>query len=356
LLWPIHCFHRRDEIVDTPKIINSLRSLRLCGEQIDLSEDPDTYLIAQLVSIQSKRGVMIKEIERLKKLLDDAQKQKIYCCMLDLLTNGIVPERFNSGETFPTRQDVTHFILAWLKYVGVPADRCRNWIIRYCERELSPISSSSPSRIRHSTKSLIKYIYRSEDVSFDCGCEQNKLKAACEPSCPIYGEMKRKHKIRMKQLDDDIHYVRPKIQPMAEPLPRIKERHQEQFDKAMEAVREHLNQVSSPDEMTRYLNDQGYKTRTGKSWTISTLYREVKKHNLRFSRKTDEKVKAYEALKDRYRAQYQDGLKLMEKLYKQGVQISEIYDALEAKGYKTITGRKWTEANIRNTVRKFRKQ
>ena len=298
---------------------------------------------------------MIKEIERLTILLDNAQKQKIYPCILDLLTSGIVPERFKSGEFFPTRQDVTHFILAWLKHIGVPADGCRNWIIGYCERELSQISSSSPSRIRHSTKSLIKYIYRSEDVSFNCGCEQNKLRAACELSCPIYGEMKRKHKIRMKQLYDDIHYVRPKIQPIAEPPLRIKERHNEQFDKAMEVVREHLNQVSSLDEMTQYLNDQGYRTRTGKSWTIATLYREVKKHNIRFTRKKNEKVKAYEALKDQYRAQYQDGVKLMAKLYKEDVQISEIFNALEAQGYKTITGRKWTEANIRNTISKLRK-
>ena len=298
---------------------------------------------------------MIKEIERLTILLDNAQKQKIYPCILDLLTSGIVPARFKSGEFFPTRQDVTHFILAWLKHIGVPADGCRNWIIGYCERELSQISSSSPSRIRHSTKSLIKYIYRSEDVSFNCGCEQNKLRAACELSCPIYGEMKRKHKIRMKQLYDDIHYVRPKIQPIAEPPLRIKERHNEQFDKAMEVVREHLNQVSSLDEMTQYLNDQGYRTRTGKSWTIATLYREVKKHNIRFTRKKNEKVKAYEALKDQYRAQYQDGVKLMAKLYKEDVQISEIFNALEAQGYKTITGRKWTEANIRNTISKLRK-
>ena len=227
-------------------------------------------------------------------------------------------------------------------------------MIRYCEKELSQISSSSPSRIRHSTKSLIKYNYRSEAVSFDCGCEQNKLKAACQPNCPIYDEMKYKHKIRMKKLYDDINYVRPKVQPPAELPLQVKESYKEQFDKAMEVVREHLNQVSSIDEMTRYLNDQGYKTRTGKSWTVATLRRESNKHNLRFHRKVDEKVKAYEALEDQYRAQYQDGVKFMTKLYKEGVQINEIYDALEARGYKTITGRKWTEANIRNTINKFR--
>jgi hypothetical protein len=298
---------------------------------------------------------MAKEIDRLKKILNNVQKQKIYVCIQDVMTNGIVAERFKAGDLFPTRQDVTHFILAWLKHIGVSADKCRNWIIRYCERELSQISSSSTSRIRHSTKSLIKYIYRSEDVSFDCGCEQNKLKAACESNCPVYGEMKNKHETRMKQLHDDIHNVRPKIQlPVELPL-QVKERYKEQFDKAMEVVREHLNQVSSVDEMTLYLNDQGYKTRTGKPWTVSTLRRESKKRNLRFSRKMDERIKPCEAVKEQYRTQYQDGVKLMIKLYKEGAQISDISNALETQEYKTITGRKWTEANIRSTISKFRK-
>jgi len=299
---------------------------------------------------------MAKEIDRLKKILDDVQQQRIYACIQDVMSNGIDAGRFKAGETFPSRQDVTHFILAWLKHNGVPADKCRTWMIRYCERILSQISSSSPSRIRHSTKSLIKYIYRSEDVSFDCGCEQNKLKATCEPNCPVYGEMKDKDEIRKKQWHDAVNYVRPPIQPPAEPLLQVRERHKEQFVKAMDVVREHLDQIPSVDEMTRYLNDQGYKTRNGKSWTVATLRRETKMHNLRFPRKTNEKVKAFEALKDQYRAQHQEGVKLMLKLYQEGVQISEIFDTLKAQGYKTITGRKWTEANIRNTISRLRKQ
>jgi hypothetical protein len=305
---------------------------------------------------QSKKGIMLKEIERLTKILDDAQKQKIYPCIIDLMSNGIVAERFKAGESFPSRQDVTHFILAWLKHNGVPADRCRKWIMGYCERELSQISSSSPSRIRHSTKSLIKYIYRSEDVYFDCGCEQNNLKAACEPNCPIYREMKIKHKARINQLHDAINYVRPKVQPPAEPLLQVRERYKEQFEKAMDVVREHLNQVSTLDEMKRYLNDQGYKTRTGKPWTVSTLHNELKKYNLRISYKNDAKAKAQEALKPQYQRQYQDAVKQMTALYQKGVRISGILEALEAQGYKTITGKKWTEANIQHTINKFRKQ
>ena len=45
---------------------------------------------------------------------------------------------------------------------------------------------------------------------------------------------------------------------------------------------------------------------------------------------------------------------LMAKLTKKGVQISEIFDDLEAQGYRTITGRKWTEANIRNTISRLK--
>jgi len=303
-----------------------------------------------------KESIMTKEIKRLKKILNDTQQQKIYACIQDVMSNGIVAGRFKSGEFFPSRQDVTHFILAWLKHNNVAADRCRNWMIQYSVRVLSQISSSSPSRIRHSTKSLIKYIYQSENVSFECGCEQNKLKATCNPDCPVYNEMKNKHEIKKKQWHDAVNYVRPLIQPPAEPLLQVRERYKEQFEKAMAVAKEQLNQVSSLEEMTRYLNDQGYKTRNGKSWTVATLYRETKKHNLRFPRKMNENTKAYEALKDRYRAQYQDGVKLMVKLYKARVQFSEIFDALEAQGYKTITGRKWTEANIRSTISKFRKQ
>lgn len=300
---------------------------------------------------------MLKEIERLAGILDDVQKQKTYACIQDLLSNGVVPERFKVGESLPSRQDVTRFIVTWLKYIGVPADGCRDWMIRYCVRELSRISSSSPSRIRHSTKSLIKYIYGSEEVSLVCGCEQNELKATCNPDCPVYGEMKNKHEERKKRLRDGLNYVRPPIQPPVEPYIPVRKRYEEQFAKAMDVVREHVNQqVSSLDEMTRHLNDQGYKTRNGKSWKTSTLRYEIKKHNLQFRRKVDERVRAYGVLKEQYRAQYQDGVKLMAGLFKEGAQISDILDMLEAQGYKTITGRKWTESNVRTTISKFLKQ
>lgn len=303
-----------------------------------------------------KDGIMVKEIDRLRKILDDVQQERIYTCIRDVVSHGIVPERFKPGESLPTRQDATHFILAWLKHSGVPADRCRKWMISYCERVLSPISSSSPSRIRHSTKSVIKYIYRSEDASFDCGCEQNELKATCDPNCPLYGEMQTKYRMRMEQLHDNIHCVRRLVEPPPESLLQVKERHQEQFEKAMDVVREQLKQQASPVEITRYLNDHGYSTRTGRPWTVAILRYEIKKHKLPFSPKKSEKIRAYAAVKTQYRGQYQEALELIRKLYGAGVRIKEILAALEAQQYKTITGKKWTEGNIRYAISKLRKQ
>ena len=75
---------------------------------------------------------MVKELDQLKQILTNVQQQKIYACIQYVMTNGIIAERFEADDLFPTRQDVTHFVLSWLKHIGVSADRCRDWIIRYC--------------------------------------------------------------------------------------------------------------------------------------------------------------------------------------------------------------------------------
>ncbi|HDZ89336.1 MAG TPA: hypothetical protein ENH37_01495 [Deltaproteobacteria bacterium] len=300
---------------------------------------------------------MAKRIEELKDILEGAQEQKIYPCIFDLLTNGVVPSRFRPEESFPTRQDVTHFILAWLKHCDVPADRCGNWVMDYCVDELSRISSSSPSRIRHSTKSLIKYIYGTSDLPFDCGCEQNGLKAACDPDCPVYHEMKTRFETRRQRLSDNVNYLPPKLETSVEPPPlRVRDRYREQFEKAMEVVRGELDQGSSVDEIKRYLVERGYKTRTGKPWTVCTLRNEIKKHGLRTVRKRGPGGASHKSSKDRYRAQHENALKLIRTFHEEGAGVDEILDALEKAGYRTITGRVWTESNLRNTIGKFRKE
>ena len=304
-------------------------------------------------SLLDRRGIMIKEIDRLRKNLDDREQQRIYACIQDILCKGIVSARFKSEESLPSRQDVTRFILVWLKEIGVSADRCRNWIIEYSTRVLSRISSSSPSRIRHSTKSLIKFIYRSDQVSLYCGCEQNMLKAACDPYCPIYDEMQSRR--RKDRLNRAKQYVRPMVQAFPEPILSVKERYKEQFDNAMAVVKDQLSRVSTLDELNRYLNDQGFKTRTGRPWTTGTLHNEIKMHQLSFTSKTGKRTGAYKSVKDQYQKQYHDAVRLVAKLCHEGFRTNEIFVALEAEQYKTITGKKWTEANIRNKISEIEK-
>jgi len=293
------------------------------------------------------------EIDRLRKILNNSEPERIYTCIQDILSNGIVSGRFESEESLPSRQDVTHFILVWLKEIGVSADRCRNWMISYSTRVLSRISSSSPSRIRHSTKYLIKYIYRTDDVALNCGCEQNKLKAECDPDCPVYSQMQ--FKKRMDRLHETTNYDRPRIQAPPEPILSVKDRYKEQFDKAMAVVKDQLNKASTLDEIKQYVNDQGFKTRTGKPWTTGILHREINKHQLTFTSKIDEKIEAYRDVKAQHKEQYRHAINLIAKLYHEGFQITEILDVLEAEHYKTITGRKWTEANIRIKISEIKK-
>ena len=79
----------------------------------------------------------------------------IYPCVHDLLENGLVLDRFSDSEVKPQRQDITQYMAAWSKHVGLREEECRSWLIEYCVTMLAPISRTSPSGIRHSTKSNI---------------------------------------------------------------------------------------------------------------------------------------------------------------------------------------------------------
>ncbi len=295
---------------------------------------------------------MSTELNKLVKILNDAEKDRIYPCIKDILSNGIISDRFENGEYFPTRQDVTHFILVWLKHIGVTVPACRKWIISYSQRVLSAISSSSPGRIRHSTKSNLKYIFKS-DVFFDCGCEHNELKAVCDPDCPEYDEMLKKYQIRKEKQQKAVYNIKKPVQPF---IPRLsaKEKFKEQFETAMGVIRENLDQGISIKELCRLLNSKGLKTRTGKTWSIGTLNNEIKKYNLTVI-KNDSAIRAYESKKTQYRPQYEKAEKLVIELYSKKTPVQDILNCLEKEDYKTITGKEWNEGNLRGLLSKLRK-
>ena len=128
----------------------------------------------------------------LQKLLDivkENKKDKPFTCIQDLVKNGLSLDRFTADNAAkPCRHEITLFLAAWCRFSGFEPATYRNWLTNYCIDVLSKISSSSASQIRHSTKSSIKYIHRS-NVSFVCNCENNIFKAHCSSDCPVYDEM-----------------------------------------------------------------------------------------------------------------------------------------------------------------------
>ncbi len=220
-------------------------------------------------------------LNSLRNILGKTNDEELFPCIRDLAANGLVLERFTDDDNIPSRQDVTQYMAAWFKYVGLSSDECLEWMIEYCIFMLSAISSSSKSRIRHSTKCNIKYIYKS-DFTFNCLCEKNRFKATCESKCPIYDEMSqranRKEAVVIVEYDEkrNDHLATDEIAPQKR---SIKEEYKDQFDKAIEFVQHQLKQSVSKKEIVKLLNDMGFKTRTGKNWSYAILGIELKKLN-----------------------------------------------------------------------------
>ena len=149
-------------------------------------------------------------------------------------------------------------------------------MIGYCVDVLSTISSSSNSQIRHSTKSNIKYIYNS-DVAFDCGCENNVFKASCDRNCPVYNEMADRYKERKVREAKQSYEPEPKHYRVGTERLSAKETYKDQFERALEVMEEHIKKGVPKQDIVTLLNDAGFKTRTGRKWTVPILQSELKK-------------------------------------------------------------------------------
>lgn len=206
-------------------------------------------------------------------------KNHLFPCVEDLLTNGLDTQRFKSEERRPSRQDVTQYLAAWSRFAGLSADECREWMFDYCMAMLAAISASSQSRIRHSTKGNIKYIYARE-VPFECRGENNPFRAACDPSCPFHDEMARRAALRDPEKEAaalKARWENPADDETPMGRPSVKARYEDQFQEAMAFVQCLLARRSSKAEIVRQLNNKGFKTRTGRDWSSGILSNELKK-------------------------------------------------------------------------------
>ena len=208
-------------------------------------------------------------------MLRERGEDAIYPCIQDLLDNGPTLARFSSGEVKPQRQDITQYMAAWSKHVGLGKEECRSWLIEYCVVMLSQISRTSPSGIRHSTKSNIKYIYRS-DVPFVCERENNPFRAKCINDCPAYTAMIAKACDGRNETSKEPVSAQPADVVEMQPLP-VKAIYRDQFEIALRLVHDETKKGSKKKLIVQLLNEQGLKTKTGRRWTYSILHAELRK-------------------------------------------------------------------------------
>jgi lysozyme len=214
-------------------------------------------------------------LDRLTTLLGDSAVISIYPCIGDLVANGMQPSRFSPSDQIPNRQDVTQYLAAWCRDVHISRDACRTWLCDYAVSTLASLSKSSASRIRHSTKSNVKYIYQS-GRPFICGRENNAFRAACSKACPVYNEMGIKAE---KAAADALAAMeqRHAAVPPVTAAPSGKEVFREQFLAAKQLVLQELSKGTKQTVILDILKQQGMKTRTGRDWTYATLNYEIRK-------------------------------------------------------------------------------
>lgn len=214
-------------------------------------------------------------LDRLTTLLGESGREAIYPCIADLVVNGIQVSRFAPSDHVPNRQDVTQYLAAWCRDAHLSEDACRSWLCDYAASTLSSLSQSSPSAIRHSTKSNVKYIYRN-DRPFICEREGNGFRAECRKACRVYSEMAIK---AATTTADSLAAMghRHAMAPATHSVPSVKEVYREQFRSAMQLVSREMSKGTKKISILDLLQQQGMKTRTGREWTYGILVSEIHK-------------------------------------------------------------------------------
>lgn len=214
-------------------------------------------------------------MERLVTMLDESGVMAIFPCIADLVVNGIQTSRFAPSNHLPSRLDVTQYLATWCRDAHLSENACRTWLCDYAVLTLSSLSKSSPSAIRHSTKSYVKYIYKSEHP-FLCEQESNGFRAECSKTCRVYNEMVIK---ALKAKADAVVVMerRQAVPPPTIPTPTVKELHREDFLSAMQLVSHELSKGTKKADILILLKKQGKKTRTGREWTYGILDAEIQK-------------------------------------------------------------------------------
>lgn len=229
---------------------------------------------------------------RLNTLMDilGNDDQFLFPCIKDLVTNEDRLKLIWLEQSNSKRQDVTHFLVTWFRHAGVNAEQCQDWMMEYATNVLSEVSSSSKSQIRHSTKSNIKFIYRSQ-VGFVCLGDKNEALASCDPECKNHSidfaeAVRDQRRISPADPTEQSNYETSQSFNPSDITTRqeqekdvgVKQRYRAQFEEAIKIAQENDETGMARKENVLFLNQKGFKTRTGRNWTVSILRKELVKY------------------------------------------------------------------------------
>lgn len=201
---------------------------------------------------------------KLDSMLGERGTDTMYPCIRDLLEHGLDLSRFSVGDITPNLQDITHYLAAWSRHAGLSEEESSAWLIDYCVATGFALSRRTPAAIRHSTKSTLRYIYRSA-VSFLCQGASNSFRAPCG-DCTVHGDMPpiaTSEQLRLR-------LAASKSLPPPAPLPK-KEAFREQFQAGLHLMREEVQKGTHIQRILEMLNERGFKTRTGRQWQSANL-------------------------------------------------------------------------------------
>lgn len=301
---------------------------------------------------------MKKHWESLLEILPNSNNVYVYPCVEDVVSSNGFLRKHNGQPTF-NRQDVTQYLCKWLKHAEISAESARNWLIEYSVDVLSAISSSKAARIKHSTKSNIKYIYR-EDVAFICDGKENVFKAKCDLECPLYDEMLQALQKRKEEEQKPKDYE--KYVPLSPPpSPGIKETYKSSYENSLKIISEKLKAGQNHRDIVRYLNDNGYKTKTGKNWARGSIGYAVKESlalpatsPISSPLSTQPGSPGSTSAKEIYNSTFDALAKIVWDMYRVGQSHNNIAKYLNHKEYKTKMGKKWSSAAVANLITKIR--
>lgn len=206
-------------------------------------------------------------------LLGDRSKDTLYPCIRDLVAHGLDRARFAAGEFPPSRQDLTQYLAAWSRHAGLSEEESSGWLLDYCVAKLAALSRRTPAAVRHSTKSNLRYIYRSA-VTFRCQCANNRFRAVCRTDCPVYADMQAKLRAEAAEALNPKPLTPPPA-PLPEPVPPVKQANLEQFQTGLHLALQESRKGTKLWQIVELLNERGLKTRTGRKWKYAILRNEL---------------------------------------------------------------------------------